>query len=141
MLSHNWVTTLFAQVTYQSGSSGQILVLSPPGPHLACVYPFKDTESSQDPIQLMNCPPPPLATRRKREKLLLCRHILLGGSILPPSIFASHPHPSPRLHHCMALHHPNTRTSAHLHSLFPSTVKLWNELSSELVSLHTKVTF
>ena len=50
-------------------------------------------------------------------------------------------HPSPRLHHCMALHCPNTRTSAHLHSFLPSTVKLWNELSSELISLHTQVTF
>ena len=91
------------------------------------------------PIQLMNWPP--LATHRKRQKLLLCRRILLGGSVIPPSVFTPHPHPSPRLHHCMALHCPNTRTSAHLHSFLPSTVKLWNKLSSELISLRTQVTF
>ena len=101
----------------------------------------------QDPIQLMNCPPPPpppppLATRRKRQKLLLCRRILLGGSIIPSSIFTPHPHHSPRLHHCMALHCPtDTRTSAHLHSFFPSTVKLWNELPSKLISVRTQATF
>ena len=55
----------------------------------------------QDPIQLMNSPP--LATHRKRQKLLLRRRILLGGSVIPPSVFTPHPHPSPRLHHCMAL--------------------------------------
>ena len=50
----------------------------------------------QDPIQLMNWPT--LATCRKRQKLLLCRRILLGGSIMPSSIFTPHPHHSPRLH-------------------------------------------
>ena len=93
----------------------------------------------QDPIQLMNWPP--LATRQKRQKLLLCRRILLGGSIIPSSIFTPHPHHSPRLHHCMALHRPNTRTSAHLHSFFPSTGKLLNKLPSELISIRTQATF
>ena len=81
---------------------------------------------------------PSCYTSKKRKKLLLCRCILLGGSVIPPSVFTPHPHPSPRLHHCMALHCPNTRTSAHLHSFLPSTVKLWNELSSELISLCTQ---
>ena len=31
--------------------------------------------------------------------------------------------------------------AVYLHSFLPSTVKLWNELSSELISLHTQVTF
>ena len=84
---------------------------------------------------------PPLVTHRKRQKLLLSRRILLGGSIIPSSNFTPHPHPSPRLHHCMALLRPNMRTSAHLHSYFPSTVKLWNELSSELISVCTQATF
>ena len=110
------------------------------GTEICCQVGHRPLSSGcQDPIQLMNWPP--LATCRKRQKLLLCRHILLGGSIIPPSVFTPHPHPSPRLHHCMALHCPNTRTSAHLHSFLPSTVKLWNELSSELISLHTQMTF
>ena len=93
----------------------------------------------QDPTRLINWPP--LVTRRKRQKLLLCRRILLGGSIIPSSIFTPHPHPSTRLHHCIALYCPNTRTSAHLHSYFPSTVKLWNDLSTELISVRTQTTF
>ena len=80
-------------------------------------------------------------SRQKRHKLLLCRRILLGGSIIPSLIFRPHPHPSPRLHHCMVLHRPNARTSTHLHSFLPSTVNLWNELPSELISLLTQVTF
>ena len=35
----------------------------------------------------------PLATCQKRQKLLLCRRILLGGSIIPSSISTPHPHP------------------------------------------------
>ena len=45
--------------------------------------------SGQDAINQLNWPP--LAMRRKKQilKLLLCRHILLGGSIIPAS-----PHPT-----------------------------------------------
>ena len=87
----------------------------------------------QDPVQLMNwCP---LVVRRKIQKLLLCRRILLGGSIIPASTFAPHPRPSPRLHHSMALHRPRTKTSAHLHSFLPNVVKLWNNLPPQLVDV------
>ena len=60
----------------------------------------------------------------QRQKLLLCIHILRRGSIIPSSIFTPHASPSfSKYHYCIALHRPNTRTSAHLHSSFP--VKLW----------------
>ena len=38
-----------------------------------------------------------LATRRQQQKLLLCRRILTGNSIIPPSIFI--PYPAPDLRH------------------------------------------
>ena len=72
------------------------------------------------------------------RKLLLYKHILLGGSIIPPSVLTPHPHPSPRLHQCMALYRPITKTSAHLHSFFPSVVTLWNKLSSDLISANSQ---
>jgi len=61
---------------------------------------------------------------KKGKKLLLCKRILFGGSIIPPSVFTPHPHPSSTLHQCMALYCPITKTSAHLHSFFPSVVTL-----------------
>ena len=78
-----------------------------------------------------------LVACRKRQKLLLCKHILFGGSIIPPSVFTPHPHPSSTLHQCMALYRPITKTSVHLHS-FPSVVTLWNNLSSDLISAHSQ---
>ena len=72
-----------------------------------------------------------LTACRKRQKLLLCKHnsacwfkhTTLSIHSSPP------PSPSPRLHQCMALYRPITKTSAHLHS-FPSVVTVWNKLSS-----------
>ena len=90
----------------------------------------------QDPIQIMNWLP--LAACQKRQKLLLCRRILVGGSIVPPSVFTPRPHPSPRLHQYMALYCPSTKTSAHLHSFFLSVVIVWNKLSSDLIFVHSQ---
>ena len=95
--------------------------------------------SGHDAINKLNWPP--LAMRRKKQKLLLCRRILLGGSIIPASVFSPHPHPSPRLHHCMALQGQRAKTSAHLYSYFPSVIKLWNKLPSEFISVSTQATF
>lgn len=73
----------------------------------------------------------PLAKHRKRQKLLLCRHILLRGSI---SVFIPHPHPSQRLYHNMVLYCLNKKTLAHLYSFFPSVIKFWNKLPLDSIS-------
>ena len=106
--------------------------------HTTCINKFKVIQrfaaklatglwfpGCQDPIQTLNWPP-----HAEKGKSCCCEHILLGGSIIPPLVFTPHPHPSPRLHQCVAFYHPITKTSAHLHSFFPSVVTLWNKLSS-----------
>ena len=95
--------------------------------------------SGQDATNQLNWPP--LAMHRKKQKLLLCRHILLGGSIIPALVLTPHPHPSPRLHHCMALYSRRAKTSAHLHSYFPSVTELWNKLPSTSISVSTQAAF
>ena len=95
--------------------------------------------SSQDPVNQLNWSS--LAARRRKQKLLLCRRILLGGSIIPASVFTPHPHPSPRFHHSMALYGPNIKTLAHLHFFFPSVIKLWNKLPCDFISVSTQATF
>ena len=69
---------------------------------------------------------PLLATRQQQQKLPLCRNILTGNSIFPPTIFA--PHPAPVLHHSnnFPLYRPLTCTQGHLGSYYPSVVPLWN---------------
>ena len=89
-------------------------------------------------LSLLNWPP--LATRQQR-KLLLCRRILTGNSIIPPTIFT--PHPAPDLGHChnLALYRPPTRTQAHLGSYLPSVVPLWNSLPQHTVSASSQFAF
>ena len=78
---------------------------------------------------------PPLATRRVRQKLLLCRRILSGNSIILAYSFSRHPAPELRHSHQFPLYRPVTRSSAHLNSFFPSVVPLWNALPPDVVLL------
>ena len=90
-------------------------------------------------LSLLNWPT--LAIRRQQQKLLVCRRILTGNSIIPPTIFT--PHPAPDLRHChnLPLYRPPTRTQAHLGSYFPSIVPLWNSLPQHTVSASTQLAF
>ena len=84
---------------------------------------------------------PPLSHRRKSQKVLLCRRILLGHSVISPATFT--PHPSPRLRHShnLPLYRPQTRSHAHLNSFFPCVVPLWNSLPQDIVSARTQSSF
>ena len=84
---------------------------------------------------------PLLATGRQQQKLLLCRRILTGNSIIPPSIFTPHPAPDLCHSHDFLLYRPQTRTQAHLGLYFPSVVPLWNSLPSTIESASTQLVF
>ena len=84
-----------------------------------------------------------LVQRRKLDKIRLCRRILLGRSIIPPSVFTPLEYRrSLRLCvHPRQLYLPFVRTSYHQHSFFIDTIKLWNFLPATLVELDSDLAF
>ena len=74
-------------------------------------------------LSLLNWPT--LATRRQQQKLLLCRRILTGNSIIP-QLFLHPGYPAPDLchYHYLPPYKPSTRTQVHLGSYLPSVVPL-----------------
>ena len=64
----------------------------------------------------------PLQERRWKQKAMVCARILRGCSVIPPSHFACHPHPSLRLYHSFPLVTPFAKTTAHQSSFFISSI-------------------
>ena len=77
---------------------------------------------------------PTLASRRGFQKLVLCRRILMGGSIIPSSFFALHQRPSRSHRNSTPLYRPLLRTRQHFTSFRYSVVPLWNSIPEEVVS-------
>ena len=90
-------------------------------------------------LSLLNWPT--WVIRRQQQKLLLCRRIPTGNSIIPPTIFTPQPAPDLRHYHNLPLYRPPTHTQAHLGSYFPSIVPLWNSLPQHTVSASTQLAF
>ena len=85
---------------------------------------------------------PLLAKRRVFQKLCLCRRILLGGSLIPPSVFVPHPSPSARSHaNSQPLFRQGVRTRYHQQSFFVSVVSKWNSIPGEMVELSSHLAF
>ena len=75
----------------------------------------------------------PLQERRWKQKAIVCARILRGCSIIPPSHFTPHPHPSQWLHHSFPLVTPFARTLVHQSSFFISSTLIWNSLSEHVI--------
>ena len=75
----------------------------------------------------------PLQERRWKQKAIVCARILRGCSVIPPSHFTPHPHPSQRLHHSFPLVTPFARTLAHQSSFFISSSFIWNNLPEHVI--------
>ena len=75
-----------------------------------------------------------LSTRRKIQKLKVCFNIMNNLSIIPPSTFIPHPHPSPRHPHSKVLFIPYTSTYAHKFSFFVDVIPLWNSLPPYVIN-------
>ena len=82
-----------------------------------------------------------LQTRRKKQKVMVCRRILSGHSILPHSLLTPHPNPNPRRHHSYPLVTPFARTSLYQSSFFISCTHLWNCLPDSIVCALTTSSF
>lgn len=77
---------------------------------------------------------PTLSQRRKIQKLKICYNILNNLSIIPPTSFIPHPHPSPRHPHTKTLFTPFVSTSAHKFSFFIDVIHHWNSLPLHVVN-------
>ena len=77
---------------------------------------------------------PELAVRRLQQKVSLCRRIVAGNSIIPPSFFTPHPRPSLSHKNSAPLFRPFVRTNQHKHSFKLSAVGAWNGIPEEIVS-------
>ena len=85
---------------------------------------------------------PLLVKRRAYHKLCLCRRILMGGSLIPPTVFVPHPSPSKRHHvNSQPLFRPYVRTRYHQQLFFVSVVTLWNAIPDEVVELGSHLAF
>ena len=83
----------------------------------------------------------PLSIRRKIQKLKVCYNILNKFSIIPPSVFTLHPHPSPRHLHSQILFRPYVSTSAHKFSFFIDVIPIWNSLPYFIINSPNPFTF
>ena len=84
---------------------------------------------------------PTLQARRRKQKVMVCRRILSGHSILPPSLLTPHPNPNPRRHHSYPLATPFARTSLYQSSFFISCTHLWNCLPDSIVCAPSTLSF
>ncbi len=84
---------------------------------------------------------PLLASRRRYHKLLLCRKILTGISIIPQSVFTPHLYSSVRLPNPCPIFIPSICSNYHRSSFFVSSIPLWNSLSLSLVGLSSYLAF
>ena len=64
----------------------------------------------------------PLQERRWKQKAMVCARIIKGCSIIPPSYFTPHPHPSRRHHHSSPLITLFARTTAHQSSFLSAVL-------------------
>ena len=80
-----------------------------------------------------------LESRRKTQSLKVCFNNNL--SIIPPSYFSFHPHPSPRRPHNLILYEPFARTNSYFFSFFVNVVSLWNQLPNHVVSSFSSSAF
>ena len=55
----------------------------------------------------------PHHVHRKHKKLKVCYNIIINHSIIPPSVFVPHSHPSTHIHHSKPLFKPFVSTHAH----------------------------
>lgn len=84
---------------------------------------------------------PLLSARRNFQKLCVCRRILSGNSIIPPSVFSPHSNRSVRHTNSYPLFQPFVKTNYHRFSFFVSCVPLWNAIPESIVGLNTNLAF
>jgi len=83
----------------------------------------------------------PLQEWRWKQKTMVCARIIKGCSIIPPSYFTPHPHPSRRHHHSFPLFTPFARTTAHQSSFFISFTRIWNSLPDHIICAQSADSF
>ena len=82
-----------------------------------------------------------LKDRRNIQKLKVCFKIINNKSCIPPSVFSSHPSPSPRHPHSQILFIPHVGTSSHKHSFFLDVIPKWNSLPPEVINSSSDSSF
>ena len=83
----------------------------------------------------------PLRERRWKQKAMVCARIVKGCSIIPPSVYTPHPHPSGRLHRSFPLVTPHARTPAHQSSFFINSTRIWNSLPNHVICAPSSFSF
>ena len=78
---------------------------------------------------------------RWKQKAMVCTRIIKGCSIISPSYFIPHPHPSRRHHHSFPLITPFARTIAHQSSFFISCTRIWNSLPDHIICAQSADSF
>ena len=84
---------------------------------------------------------PTLQARRRKQKVMVCRCILSGHSILPPSLLIPHPNPNPRRHHSYPLATLSPEHPYINHLFFISCTHLWNCLPDSIVCAPSTLSF
>ena len=76
-----------------------------------------------------------LSSRRKIQKLVMCRRILSGNSLIPSSVFTPHPCCSVRHQNSSPLYKPWVRSNYHKKSFFVGSIPLWNSIPDYIITL------
>ena len=82
---------------------------------------------------LQNLNLPSLQSHRSCQKAIMLYKIIHKLVCIPPSTFLI-PNISPTRHHQQCFQLPYSRINAHLHSFFPSTIRIWNSLNSNIIT-------
>ena len=77
---------------------------------------------------------PSLSQRRYFQKLCLCRRILCGFSIIPPSFFPLSTRPLSSHKNSFPLYYSFVRTQHHKSSFKHSVVSIWNKVPNDLIN-------
>ena len=77
---------------------------------------------------------PSLSQRRYFQKLCLCRRILCGFSIIPPSFFPLSTRPLSSHKNSFPLYHSFVRTHHHKSSFKHSVVSIWNKVPNDIIN-------
>ena len=85
----------------------------------------------------------PLESRRKLQRILLCRRIIMGKSIIPCSVFSRSVCATASRHvmNSVQLKTPFVRANYIKGSFFVDTTKLWNSVPGDLVDLESDLSF
>jgi hypothetical protein len=100
---------------------------------------YKQTSSPSVMIRKLDLTP--LEERRKQLKLTMLYKIINKEIAIPSSHLVKRSEGSETKGHHQKLHIPHSRIDRHLHSFFPDTIRLWNNLPNENVNINNSTSF